>query len=376
MKEGIKHIGKMLITIVISLQLWSLCASLSLAGECSTNDYPYRDSIKGELDVWGFYTRNCTSYVAWKINKDYGTTSAPYYFYNTMSGPNGQSGTWGNAKDWENNATTIGFTVSNTPQTGAIAAWEANSEGAGIYGHVAYVESVNSDGTVNITEYNWNYGDGNCNARSSVTADHYIHILSSGCTDPNAINYDPDATVDDGSCEYAGCTDPNAANYNPDATVYGDNCEYPIETSAFVDVTGNMKADAVLVGNSGITRYCPTGDESWTTNSFYGTRGTYFADVTGDGKADAIVVNDTGVTVRRSTGADFGTSDAANEAWTTNSFYGTRGTYFADGTGDGKADAIVMNDYSVTIRRSTGINFSDNEPWTCQNGNSYLLWTR
>lgn len=39
-------------------------------------------------------------------------------------------------------------------------------------------------------------------------------------------------------------------------------------------------------------------NEDWTHGAYYGTRGTFFADVTGDGRADAIVVNDD--TVRRS----------------------------------------------------------------------------
>ena len=45
-----------------------------------------------------------------------------------------------------------------------------------------------------------------------------------GCTDPNACNYDPEATVDDGSCETASCTgcmNENACNYNPNATIPG-----------------------------------------------------------------------------------------------------------------------------------------------------------
>ncbi|GAK59604.1 hypothetical protein U27_06589 [Candidatus Vecturithrix granuli] len=205
--KGEKHnavrITRVILVVVHFSLFWSF---VSFAGTCTTNDYPYRDSAKDMVDVWGFYTRNCTSYVAWKMNKDAGTPSAPYYFYNTMAGPNGQSGIWGHAKDWDNNATTIGFPVSTTPQAGAIAVWEANSGGAGAYGHVAYVESTNGDGTVNITEYNWNYGDGNCNARSSVIADHYIIIHSptpiEGCTDPNAINYNSEATVDNGSCQY------------------------------------------------------------------------------------------------------------------------------------------------------------------------------
>ena len=71
--------------------------------------------------------------------------------------------------------------------------------------------------------------------------------------------------------------------------------------------------------------------------------------MTGDGKADAIVVNDNTVTVRRSTGNSF----APNEDWTGGPYFGTRGTFFADVTGDGKADAIVVNDNTVTVRRAS-----------------------
>ena len=50
-----------------------------------------------------------------------------------------------------------------------------------------------------------------------------------GCTDPAADNYDPNATIDDGSCEYCGCTDDQAINYNPGATsnCVPDTCVYP-----------------------------------------------------------------------------------------------------------------------------------------------------
>lgn len=51
-----------------------------------------------------------------------------------------------------------------------------------------------------------------------------------GCTDPIATNYNPSATVDDGSCVYAppvaGCTDPTATNYNPAATVDDGSCVF------------------------------------------------------------------------------------------------------------------------------------------------------
>jgi len=49
-----------------------------------------------------------------------------------------------------------------------------------------------------------------------------------GCTDPEALNYNPEANIDDESCEYDifGCTDPDALNYNPDATSDNGSCEY------------------------------------------------------------------------------------------------------------------------------------------------------
>jgi len=48
----------------------------------------------------------------------------------------------------------------------------------------------------------------------------------SGCTDPSACNYDPAATVDDGSCNTVyGCTDPLYTQYNPNATCDDGTCQ-------------------------------------------------------------------------------------------------------------------------------------------------------
>jgi len=51
-----------------------------------------------------------------------------------------------------------------------------------------------------------------------------------GCMDTLALNYNPEATENDGSCEYnvvEGCMDTIALNYNSYATVDDGSCEYP-----------------------------------------------------------------------------------------------------------------------------------------------------
>ena len=73
-----------------------------------------------------------------------------------------------------------------------------------------------------------------------------------GCTDPDALNYNPQAEVEDGSCEYSepdstpiiwGCTDTTAENYNSYATNDDGSCTYEViddtvdETPTYIQVT-------------------------------------------------------------------------------------------------------------------------------------------
>ena len=71
--------------------------------------------------------------------------------------------------------------------------------------------------------------------------------------------------------------------------------------------------------------------------------------MTGDGRADAIVVNDD--TRHRATVHRL-RLPAQRVDWTREPYYGGRGIFFADVTGGGAADAIVVNDDTVTVRRS------------------------
>ncbi len=61
-----------------------------------------------------------------------------------------------------------------------------------------------------------------------------------GCTNADALNYNPLANVDDGSCiaVVEGCTDVDALNYNPLANVDDSSCEY-----ACVDTDGDGVCD-------------------------------------------------------------------------------------------------------------------------------------
>ncbi|MBR3228890.1 LysM peptidoglycan-binding domain-containing protein [Candidatus Saccharibacteria bacterium] len=85
------------------------------------------------------------------------------YFYN-LGGPygRGQCTQWawykrqdlpsqlGNANAWARNAAAYGYVVNRTPSAGAV--FQTSS---GWYGHVGYVEAVNDDGSIVVTEMNY-----------------------------------------------------------------------------------------------------------------------------------------------------------------------------------------------------------------------------
>lgn len=178
-----------------------------------TNTYPYTDAehCGCEVDPWGFYKKQCTSYAAWKANE------AGLAFSNTMEGPNEETGIFGNAENWNDNAGDIGFMVETSPRVGAIAVWEAYTGGSGSAGHVAWVEAVNGDNTIDISEYNFNGGDGEYNTRtiSSSSPGSYLYLcgvdnvliegetISNGntfnCSAESTIHVKPDTHFESGS---------------------------------------------------------------------------------------------------------------------------------------------------------------------------------
>ena len=104
------------------------------------DDYPYR-TLSG-LSPLRYVARQCTDFVAWRLNRDAGSTSAPYkYDWSNMTPNGGSASQW--ASSWRNN----GWKTSSVPVVGAVAWFNGN--------HVAYVKSI-SGGNVNLEEYNWN----------------------------------------------------------------------------------------------------------------------------------------------------------------------------------------------------------------------------
>ena len=156
-----------------------------------TNDYPSnlalvpQDSV---IDSWSFYNRECTSFVAWRLNHDNGLA-----FTNNMSG-----GHYGNAYEWKDNAVALyGSSVYNgTPAKGAVAWWDAYHGGAYGTGHVAYVDSVNANGSINIEEYNF-----------SVTGGYSQRTIQSGSTNwPDGFLHLKDIVANPPAPAYTGIT--------------------------------------------------------------------------------------------------------------------------------------------------------------------------
>ena len=67
-----------------------------------------------------------------------------------------------------------------------------------------------------------------------------------GCTFNIACNFNPDATIEDGSCIFycPGCLDEVACNFNPTALQDDGSCEYP-EDLGWCDCSGETNVDAI-----------------------------------------------------------------------------------------------------------------------------------
>lgn len=110
---------------------------------------------------------------------------------------------------------------------------------------------------------------------------------SYGCTDPTALNYNAEATMDNGTCLYPvfGCMDSTALNYNPYATtddgtcLYAEDCDFNMVSFEFnpgtflnegsyqvVDANGVVVASGT--GTAAGVQYACLPDGCYTINMF------------------------------------------------------------------------------------------------------------
>lgn len=154
-----RRLVSLLVNLIVMLGLAVPIAIVASTGQAQagSNTYPAKwanapkDSI---VDNWGEYNRECTSYAAWMLHSVNGF-EMPFH---------------DNAANWGPDARARGYSVNGTPAAGAIY-WTSAPQ------HVAWVESVNGNGTVTIEDYNSNYtGQWSERTVSTSSASGYIHF--------------------------------------------------------------------------------------------------------------------------------------------------------------------------------------------------------
>ena len=129
--------------------------------------------MNSKVDHWGFYSRQCTSYAAWKrydlgraIN-NWGFQGIAHARFWTNSGY--YNGEWVEGRYAQRD----GFTVNSTPAPGAVAVLNS-----GQFGHVAIVEEVFDGGSsFRVSEYNADFNGyfADYNVYSNSSAWSFIH---------------------------------------------------------------------------------------------------------------------------------------------------------------------------------------------------------
>ena len=130
--------------------------SYPYAGDCPGVNWRYTGYVQ---TAYGGALCECTGYAGWKAYEYWGY-SIPWA---------------ADAKGWGYMAAAYGLNYNSTP-----AAHTIGVQYAGIWGHVVWVEHVNDDGTVNISEYNNTYSSGGAPAsfgyQTNVPASSYYYI--------------------------------------------------------------------------------------------------------------------------------------------------------------------------------------------------------
>lgn len=315
-----QHTHTRAVTLLLSfiLAITGLLA-VAPAASANTGGYPYAglngpgtnppgsfwaDQSGNGVSPNGYYYRNCTDYVAWKL-KSLGVADAKVRGL-------------GNGGQWAANAAgRAGVTVSNSPTVGSAAVRLAS--GSDPYGHVAFVEAVNSNGTITVSEYNWvvnGVPDGSFHQRTATGASmgltKFIDFGVNGGVNGGLVN---SSDIDGNSASDLVLTtsEPGGGSASMALRSTWEGFISPVKwwgdstvgwagiKPLVADVNGDKKSDYVFVANSGpgVRIYVALSNGSgfgvpqlWWNGDGYGYQGAkvLLGDVDGNGAADVVFV--------------------------------------------------------------------------------------
>jgi surface antigen len=108
-----------------------LCAGYSSCSLPGLTTHGYQNAA--DQSWWSMYAGiNCTNYAAYVESQIYGVPTPGLLL--------------GDADQWSARAAEAGIPVDETPTVGSVAAWGADANGMGGYGHVAVVEAIGPGG--------------------------------------------------------------------------------------------------------------------------------------------------------------------------------------------------------------------------------------
>jgi surface antigen len=224
-------------------------------GTCANYDWgpkhtqTYNDP--SEYSSRGYAYRNCTDYVAWKLQ--------------SLGIPDLKTRGRGNGKGWDDSS--AGVTITHTPEVGDAAVWNSST-----FGHVAYVEEIRprSGGgwDARVSEYNY-AGTGEGSNTRWVQADNYVDFngvgspLSSGAaTDAFMVRTSAGAAfgnnmlgagmtrlTNDGDAQKIAVGGNYMGLINGCGALYGRNS---LSAPGWTQMTACGDARAVAVGSAGI----------------------------------------------------------------------------------------------------------------------------
>lgn len=321
------------------------CDDASADYDCSSS---YKAGSYFIGDQWGAGLRNCTSYVSWRIAKEFNANAT------------GMS----TATLWDNNAIGKGWVVDQSPEVGDIAHFEGDdNDRFKKPGHVAFVEEVipQTDGSkkVRLAEYN-QQSTGLFTSNRITKAHNYIDVNG-----PNPANFKLKVGPDGGTTP----TTPSPDTDHDGVIDSQDGCPAVAGIPVFggcppEDIDRDGRADLVVVntlatGSGGVEAHVLTGASgysSWFANLntvlsnqyLDTTQKVLMGDVNADHRADLVVVNtqNTGsgkVEVHAMNGAT-GFGSWVENATTVMGAANTSQVFgLADINEDNRADLVVVN---------------------------------